>query len=68
MRREQALAAWVAKQKMYSSDLLGPEAAEAVEALLTLPPGAGGVTGAARQELIDWLRQLQGVVDPDRWV
>ena len=67
VRRESALSTWVLKQKLYWGDLLSHSAAQGVVGLLSDPPTAGGLTGAQKQEVIEMLRLIHAVVQPDRW-
>jgi hypothetical protein len=98
VRADDALISWAAKQKLYFNDLLSPQAAAAVAALLEgqqpaaaadaacaglgaapgdREAGAAGAAGAGgvgvlplaeRKGLVEMLRQLSSVVQPDRCV
>jgi hypothetical protein len=91
VRADDALVSWAAKQKLYVGDLLSPQAATAVAALLEGRPLPGAVAHAAaaapagaaissdsssigvlplaeRKGLVEMLRQLSSVVQPDRCV
>jgi hypothetical protein len=93
VRADDALISWAAKQKLYFGDLLSPQAAAAVAALLEgrqpaaadAAPGAAAATREARgagvggvgvgvlplaerKGLVEMLRQLSSVVQPDRYV
>jgi hypothetical protein len=92
VRADDTHISWAAKQKLYFGDLLSPQAAAAVAALLEgrqpAAADAAGVAGAApagreagaagaggagvlplaeRKGLVEMLRQLSSVVQPDRW-
>jgi hypothetical protein len=72
VRADEALIGWVAKQQTHFADLLTPQAAAAVAALLegkAASAAAGGSSGLSlseRKELVQVLRQLAAVVQPDR--
>jgi hypothetical protein len=76
MRADDALVAWAAKQHTYAADLLAPPAAAAVQALLLgrrqgAQAGPGGVPAlslAERKEVVQVLRQLAAVAQPNRCV
>ena len=60
VRQQQALAAWVSKQRTYCEGLLTPRATEGALALLRRLPGP------EKTELVELLRQLHAVVRPER--
>lgn len=79
VRAEEALIGWVAKQQTHFADLLSPQAAAAVAALLEGKPAAaagvaagGGSNGSSglslseRKEMLGVLRLLAAVVQPNR--
>jgi hypothetical protein len=79
VRADEALIGWVAKQQTHFADLLTPQAAAAVAALLEGKPaaataaaagssssGTSGLSLFERKQLVRVLRQLAAVVQPDR--
>lgn len=69
VRADEALIGWVAKQHTHFADLLLPQAEAAVAAMLEGRAAAGGsrtLSLSERKEMLQVLRQLAAVVQPDR--
>jgi hypothetical protein len=79
VRADEALIGWVAKQRTHFAELLSPPAAAAVAALLEGKPtaataagsngsssGSSGASLADRKGMLQVVRQLAAVVQPDR--
>lgn len=67
VRADEALIGWVAKQHTHFAELLSPQAAAAAVALLEGRAAAGSTLSLSeRKELLQVLRQLAAVVQPDR--